>query len=38
MFDNPMICNLAIYCILGSAIWYVIYTEVAKTKSRKNKK
>ena len=38
MFDYPMFCNIALYCILGSAIWYVIYTEVAKTKSRKNKK
>ena len=36
MFDYPMVCNIAMYCILGSAIWYVIYTEVAK--SRKSKK
>lgn len=39
MFDFPYMCNLAVYCILGSAIWYVIYTEVAENrKSRKNKK
>ena len=38
MFDHAYLCNIAVYCILGSAIWYVIYTEVAKTKSKKNKK
>lgn len=34
MFDFPHLCNIAMYCILGSAIWYVLHTEVAK----KNKK
>lgn len=37
MFDYPMICNFWMYCILGSAIWYVLHTEVAK-KTKKNKK
>lgn len=37
MFDYPYLCNIAVYCILGSAIWYVLHTEVAK-KTKKNKK
>ena len=37
MFDYPYLCNIALYCILGSAIWYVLHTEVAK-KTKKNKK
>ena len=38
MFDHAYLCNIALYCILGSAIWYVLYTEVAKKKTKKNKK
>ena len=38
MFDFPYLCNIAVYCILGSAIWYVLHTEVAKKKTKKNKK
>lgn len=37
MFDYAYLCNVALYCILGSAIWYVLHTEVAK-KTKKNKK
>ena len=38
MFEHAYLCNIAMYCILGSAIWYVLYTEVAKTKNRKKNK
>lgn len=38
MFDYPYICNLAVYCILGSAIWFTLYVTEPKKKTKKNKK
>ena len=38
MFDHAYLCNIALYCILGSAIWFTLYTTEPKKKAKKNKK
>ena len=38
MFEYPYFCNIVLYCILGSAIWFTLYTTEPKKKAKKNKK
>ena len=38
MFDHAYLCNIALYCILGSAIWFTLYVTEPKKKTKKNKK
>ena len=37
MFDYPYICNLIIYSILGTAIWYTLFRKKEEEKKPKQK-